>query len=374
MTDARSPGPTDPGPAATASSTSRAAAGTAGRPRRDAAAGGPLFAAIGRITVSASWRFGLAAAAAAALFGAVYGVFVLSLPGQRLENIALMGAQLRGAAAREESLTVLSQVTVLTFALALVGIAAIAFVRRRPGLGVLVAGVMGISTVVAELLKDVLPRPALVEGPIWILRNDFPSGTATVAAALGIGALLVSPDRLRWLVLPVGAIFAAIIGQSTQITGWHRMSGAIGGVLLVLAFASAALVVLARVGLVQPTSLGRVHPKLRAVILVLPAVALIVAVAALTLLVAFPLLQVPENADAVFLHTVFELLGFAFTIAAFVVFASVIEPYSFGRSGRPMAALAGGPPADGPPAAGPPGAGLRRGSDAPPTTDRHEND
>jgi hypothetical protein len=281
---------------------------------------------------SPTWRFGLAAAAAAALFAAVYGVFVLSRPGQRLENIALMGAQLRGDAARDESLAYLSQVTVLTFALALVGIAAIAFVRRRPGLGVLVAAVMGASTITAELLKDVLPRPVLLEGPAWILRNDFPSGTATVAAALGIGALLVAPDRLRWLVLPVGAIFAAIIGQSTQITGWHRMSGAIGGVLLVMAAAAAALFVLGRFGLVQRTSVGRVHPRLRAAILVLPAAALIIAIAALSLLVAFPLLQVPRDADAVFLHTVFELLGFGFTILAFVGFATVIEPFSFGRS------------------------------------------
>jgi len=353
MTDASAPGPTDPGRAATASSTSRPTPRAARRPRRDPVREGPLAVALRRIMASPTWRFGLAAAAAAALFAAVYGVFVLSRPGQRLENIALMGAQLRGDAARDESLAYLSQVTVLTFALALVGIAAIAFVRRRPGLGVLVAAVMGASTITAELLKDVLPRPALLEGPIWILRNDFPSGTATVAAALGIGALLVAPDRLRWLVLPVGAIFAAIIGQSTQITGWHRMSGAIGGVLLVLAFASAALLVLARIGLVQPTSLGRVHPRLRAAILLLPAVALVVAVSALTLLVAFPLLQVPENADAVFLHTVFELLGFGFTIAAFVVFASVIEPYSFGRSGRPATAPAAGPPAAGPRPGGP---------------------
>jgi hypothetical protein len=298
-----------------------------------------------RIAPSPGWRFGLATIAATALLVATYGALVLTTRGQRLENLGLMGAQLRGAAAREESLAYLSQFTVLSIALAVVAIAAIAFARRRPGLGVLVGTVIGGATVVAELLKDVLPRPALVEGPVWILRNDFPSGTATVAAALGIGALLVAPDRLRWLVLPVGAVFAAVIGQSTQITGWHRMSSAIGGVLLVIAAFSASILLLERVGLAQPTASGRIHPRLRAALLVLAAAAFVGAAAALVLLVAFPLLQVPADADSVFFHTVFELVGFGLTIVAFLVFATIIEPFTFGRSApRAPSVAPGGEP------------------------------
>jgi hypothetical protein len=285
-----------------------------------------------RLASSPGWRFGLAALGSAVLVVTVYAAFVLTRAGQRLENIGLVGAQLRGAAVRAESLGYLAQMTVLTFALAILGLIAVAFVRRRPGLGVLVGAVMAGSVLLAEFLKGALPRPELVSGPVWILRNDFPSGTATVAAAIGIGALLVAPDRLRWVVLPVGAAFAAVIGQSTQVTGWHRMSGALGGVLLVISVASAALLLLARIGLVQPTPRGRIHPTLRAAILVVPAGTLIISASALALLVAFPLLQVPTNADAAFLHTVFELLGFGFTVLAFVLFASVIEPFSLGRS------------------------------------------
>lgn len=294
-----------------------------------------------RIVVSPAWRFGLTAIAALGLFAGVYAALVGTARGQRLENLGLLGAQLRGAAAREESLGYLSQVSVLTFALAVIAIAAIAFARRRPGLGVLVGAVMGGATVLAEMLKDVLPRPQLVEGPAWILRNDFPSGTATVAAALGLGALLVAPDRLRWLVLPIGAVFAAVIGQATQITGWHRMSGAIGGVLLVVAAFGAALLLLERAGLVHPTPSGRIHPRLRFGLLIVAAAAFVVAAAALTLLVAFPLLQVPADADSVFLHTVFELVGFGLTIVAFVAFATLIEPFTFGRSAatKPRPAL-----------------------------------
>jgi membrane-associated phospholipid phosphatase len=293
-------------------------------------------------------RFGLATAGATIVALAIYGLFVLTEPGQRLENLALMGAQLRGDAARDGPLGYLSQVNIVSYAAAILGLVAVAFVRRRLGLGALVALAMGGSVVFAELLKDLLPRPELVTGPAWILRNDFPSGHATVAASIGIGALLVAPDRLRWVVLPVGAVFAAVIGQSSQITGWHRMSSAAGGVALVVAAACAALVLLDRRGYVQPSLQGRVHPRLRTAILAVPAVAFVVAASALVLLVAFPLLQVPRDADSVFLHTVFELLGFGFTIVAFVAFAGLIEPFSLGRFERERPATVGPPGPPGP--------------------------
>ncbi|HEX7223566.1 MAG TPA: hypothetical protein VF231_09955, partial [Candidatus Limnocylindrales bacterium] len=227
-----------------------------------------------------------------------------------------MGAQLRGDSAREASLGYLSQLTVLPFALAIIGLAVVAALRKRPGFGVLVAGVVGGSTLLAEILKEVLPRPELVAGPAWILRNDFPSGTATVAAALGIGALLVAPDRLRWVILPIGALFAAVIGQSTQISGWHRMSGAVGAVLLVVGVAATALVLLDRIGHVHRSPWGRVDRRVRIALLALPIVAFAIAAALIIMLVAFPLLQTPRDADSVFLHTVFELAGFGFTILA----------------------------------------------------------
>ncbi len=297
--------------------------------------------AIDWLSARPAWRFGAAALGSAAFFGLLYWGFVLSRPGQRLENLALMGAQLRGDSAREASLGYLSQLTVLPFALAIIGLAVVAALRKRPGFGVLVAGIVGGSTLLAEILKEVLPRPELVAGPAWILRNDFPSGTATVAAALGIGALLVAPDRLRWVILPIGALFAAVIGQSTQISGWHRMSGAVGAVLLVVGVAAAALVLLDRIGHVHRSPWGRVDRRVRIALLALPLVAFAIAAALIIMLVAFPLLQTPRDADSVFLHTVFELAGFGFTILAFIAFATLIEPFSLGRSvGPPVRAPA----------------------------------
>ena len=75
------------------------------------------------------------------------------------------------------------------------------------------------------------PAPAPLEAGL-VLSNSFPSGHATVAAAVGAGALAVSPGRLRWLIAPLGAAYAAVIGPA-NLVAWHRMSGTVGGVLLV---------------------------------------------------------------------------------------------------------------------------------------------
>ena len=197
-----------------------------------------------------------------ALLAATYAAFVLTEPGQRLENLALEGSALRAEATRADSTFGLATISVVSFGIVIVAAALVALLRRRPALAVAVVVTMGGSAVLGSLLKDILPRPELVEGPAWLLRNSFPSGHATVAAAIGVGILMVSPGRLRWAALPVAAVGAAVIGQATQIAGWHRTSDAIGGTLLVLAVASASLAVLAAGGFVEPDPRGRVHPRI----------------------------------------------------------------------------------------------------------------
>jgi hypothetical protein len=265
------------------------------------------------------------------LFVLAYLIFVGTTPGQRIENLALLGAELRSDADRAAALDRLSSVTVAIFALALVGVLATGFVRRREVLAVTAAGSMVIAVLLAEVLKDVLPRPALVDGPAWLLRNSFPSGSAAVAASIAIGALLVVPDRLRWAVLIAGVIFAALIGESVQTTGWHRLSDTIGGVLLVIAVSASGLVLLARAGRVSPSDGARIDPRLRGVLLAM-AVGAAVLGAALTILpVIFPLLGAPAGARRSIMQTAFPLVGVGVTVLTIVVFARVIEPYSLGR-------------------------------------------
>lgn len=275
-------------------------------------------------------RFAASAVAAFSLFIGTYAALVGTELGQTLENLALRGSELRSEAIRDASLERLTQISVVTFGLSIVTAIVIGFLRRRPALGVFVGVVMVVSVVLAELLKEFVPRPALVSGPTWILRNSFPSGTAAVATSIAIGAVLVMPDRLRWVALAVGAVYAGAIGDAIQVTGWHRLSDTIGSALLAIAVASAALVVLARLHLVQPSPHGRVNPRVRHVLVVLGLVAIAVGTIILLLVVVFPLLGRPDGGRRAFLQTAFPLFGAGVTILALVAFTRVIEPFSLG--------------------------------------------
>jgi hypothetical protein len=281
--------------------------------------------------ISAERRFSALFAGALALMGAIYLAFVTTETGQRLENLALRGAALRTDSERETGLARLSQVSILIFGAALVAVVVVGLIRRRPRLGIAVGGLMIASVLAVELLKGVLPRPLLVEGPTWILRNSFPSGSAAVAVAIAVGAILVSPDRVRWVIVPVGAAYAAIVVEALQTTGWHRLSDTLGSVLVVVAVASAGLVLLARAGLVQLSEHGRIDRRVRTILLVTALVALAVATIVLAIGSLFPLLTSSDGGRRVFLQTAFPLVGIGFVSLAIVAFARVVEPFTLGR-------------------------------------------
>ena len=309
------PGPGGAGTTPVASPPATQPAGARRRPRR----------------VSPTWRFTLAGLAAAGLLWLDYRVFVQTEPGQRIENLALLGAELQAVGVREESLASLSQISVLTFGLATLVVFGAALFRGRPWLGITVAAAMGVSVLLGEVLQEILPRPQLVEGPAWILRNSFPSGHATVAAAIGAGALAVSPGRLRWLIAPLGAAYAAVIGQANLVAGWHRMSGTVGGVLLVIAVMLLALALLAAGGRVDPSTDGRMNRRARWVFVGAGAAALAVGTVVAVLPIVFPLLSAPQGASNAFMHTAVEMAAVGAAILAFAAFLAVIEPYALDR-------------------------------------------
>jgi hypothetical protein len=275
-------------------------------------------------------RFALAAVLAWVATVATWFLLVATEAGQLLENAALRGAALRTEADREAVLNRLSDLSLVLFAFAVVAVFLVGIARRRGGLGSVAAATMVVSVLAVESLKVGLPRPELVEGPVWLLRNSFPSGTAAVAAAIAVGVLLVAPDRVRWLVLPAGALFAGIVVDAVQRSGWHRFSDAIGGVLVVIGVAAAGLALLAGVGLVRRSSHGFVDRRVRNATSLPALLMLATGAAVLLLLAAFPLLSEPPDTRRALLQTALPLVGAGLTIVALVGFGRLVEPFALG--------------------------------------------
>jgi membrane-associated phospholipid phosphatase len=283
-------------------------------------------------------RFAIAAAVSIALLALTFWGFVLTETGQRLENLALEGATFRDPVEIEGSLAGLSGISVLSFAAAIALVSLIGLARRRPGLALLAATVMVVSILLAEVLKAILERPHLVDGAPWLLVNTFPSGHATIAATIAIGALLVSPERLRWLVLPIVAVYAGVIAQAVQVAGWHRLSGTLGGMLVATVVACLALAFVAARGRVQPTAAGHVPRAVRVGLLAVTGATVVAAGIVLALPIIFPVLDAPRGSDSAFAHTALELAGVGMTVLVVVVFSALVEPFSLGAKAPTVSA------------------------------------
>jgi len=280
---------------------------------------------------SRPWTWALLGLAAACLFLAIYGAAVLTEPGQRAENLALLGADYRSEVDRERSLERLAPLSVVTFAIALAGVVFLGFVRGRLVLGFAVAGVMVISVVLAEALKFALPRPPMMEGPGWLLRNSFPSGTAAVAAAIAVGLVLLIPDRVRWLGLLAGCAIIALVAHALQVTGWHRLSDVVGSTVLVVAVASVTIGAIVAVGLSSRSDKGTVHPVVYRLVAALALAAMAVAGVMLVLLALFPTLGAPAGSQRAFHQAAFPLLGAGASVLIVTIFARALDGWSIGR-------------------------------------------
>jgi hypothetical protein len=285
------------------------------------------------VRVGPQLRFAAAGAVALALFVGTYLVFVTTDTGQRIENLALQGAELRDVGQRQAAQDVLSLVTLALFVLAVAGVFLAGLVLRRPGLGLAAAAIMVLSLAAAELMKALVDRPELAPGPAWILRNSFPSGTVTAASSMAVGVFLVAPNRLRWLLLPAGALFAAVVGHSVQASGWHRLSDSIAATTLVIGVACVGVALMARAGLVQRSEGGLIDRRVSRLLLVGSAGVLLVAIILLALPTAFPLLASPDGSRRAFLQTAFPLVGASLTVLLLTVFGLLVQPFALG-SGR----------------------------------------
>lgn len=171
---------------------------------------------------------------------ALYAVTVGTRAGQLVGELILGGRPdsptiLTGA---EQVLATVSRASLFIGTFVLIGIA---LIQRRPRLATAVAITIIGANVTTQVLKlAVLDRTDLLDGLFYPLPNSFPSGHATAAASIAVGAILVLPPLLRAPTVILSAIIVAIVGVSAIAAGWHRMADSVGGVFVATAWAAGA--------------------------------------------------------------------------------------------------------------------------------------
>ncbi|HEX6340346.1 phosphatase PAP2 family protein [Umezawaea sp.] len=191
-------------------------------------------------------RFLVAATACLFALGLTCLVFVWTPGGQAFDG-ALLPLSERGASYQQDTPLLGPAKAVLAvfgdeLVLGVVLLAAV-LLGRRAWTSVAAVGVVLGSVAAARVLKEVVVRPELgVVGSS--AHNSFPSGHVAVATALVLAFVLVLPPAVRWWALVPGVPVVVVVGASTMVTGWHRLSDLVGGVLVASALhclAAAAL-------------------------------------------------------------------------------------------------------------------------------------
>ncbi|WP_326954367.1 phosphatase PAP2 family protein [Amycolatopsis sp. NBC_01286] len=212
-------------------------------------------------------RWLIVAAACLVVLILVYVLAVLTVTGQELENAALRGAD--QAAARDQTAAdqSLSRITLYSLGVAVVLVAVIGLLRRRPALAVAAVGVIVAGQVVTQGLKRfVLPRPSLVPLTGHYADNSMPSGHTTIAMTVLFAALLVVPYRWRGVTMVLLLSWAVGIGAYTVTAKWHRLSDTLAADAIALGLACLASWWLARRGVVHRYEGRRRIPRVLVVV------------------------------------------------------------------------------------------------------------
>ncbi len=192
------------------------------------------------------------AALALLAFLVVYALAVQTEWGQRLDQIAFTGGARVPERAQEAAGSLLRIVSVGGLAIGMLLLGGVAAARRRPGLILVPAAVIGLTMIAAEVLKHLLlDRPELLLVPLFT-ENTYPSGHTATAISIGLAALLVAPPRLRTPVAILAFLGAGGFGVFVVTAGWHLPSDALGAYALALCV---ACLVMAAVYKLSPATL-----------------------------------------------------------------------------------------------------------------------
>lgn len=180
---------------------------------------GVLLAAAGGVVTAASWL-----------------LLVADHGGRRVDDAVMVAVEKRFASVHTQILDLLHLVSVVSVGLALVVVAGIAVVRRRPGAAVAGIALVLLTQVATQGLKAVLPREGTAE-------NSLPSGHVTVITALVVATLLVLPAALRWVAGAVGLVVVAGASVAVMAAGWHRPGDVLAAFGVVAAVGGTVLLV-----------------------------------------------------------------------------------------------------------------------------------
>jgi membrane-associated phospholipid phosphatase len=170
-------------------------------------------------------------------FFAIYAVAVRTEVGQHADEAALVGGRSAPERAQSGANRLLRFISLGSLAAAVIALGALAWLWRRPWLIVLPAAIVGASVLAAEAFKHVIfDRPDL--WPSALGGNSYPSGHTTIAASIGLSAVLIAPARWRGVVALAAALFAAGVGILVVTADWHRPSDPLGSYALTLAIAA----------------------------------------------------------------------------------------------------------------------------------------
>ncbi|GAA0477031.1 hypothetical protein Ade02nite_95500 [Paractinoplanes deccanensis] len=158
--------------------------------------------------------------------------------GQRVDTAAMHGADVGHPHVVEVLDRTLNGTTLVSLVLVCLFAAAFGILRRRADLAVGAALLVLGANATTQLLKTGLARPDL-DGTG--MPNSFPSGHTAAAASVAFAVILVLPQALRGTIALVGFGYVTVIAVATVWAEWHRPSDTIGGLLVTLAWGSAAV-------------------------------------------------------------------------------------------------------------------------------------
>jgi membrane-associated phospholipid phosphatase len=120
----------------------------------------------------------------------------------------------------------------------------VAWRRGRRRLALVLALVLALAPLSAELLKPLLAHQHDWVGGRHLGPASWPSGHTTAATVLALCAVLVAPTRHRPLAAMAGGAFALAMGATLVLLARHMPSDVLGGYLLATLWVALALAVL----------------------------------------------------------------------------------------------------------------------------------